>query len=162
GFQLVGGEARVWDAATGKLITRLPHGRAVTSASFSPDGRQIVTSSLDGTARVWDAASGKPATPPLRHDAAVHHACFSPDGRHVATASSDQSARGWDEATGEPVTPPLPHSYDVWQVEFSPDGRRLLTANELPGAAYLWDLGFLHPSPRGLQPLSQLLTSRQM
>ncbi|HEX3407932.1 MAG TPA: WD40 repeat domain-containing protein, partial [Caulobacteraceae bacterium] len=34
------------------------HAGAVRTAAFSPDGRRIVTASLDGTARVWDAASG--------------------------------------------------------------------------------------------------------
>ena len=31
------------------------------SAAFSPDGKRIVTASLDKTARVWDAETGKPA-----------------------------------------------------------------------------------------------------
>ena len=41
------------------------------SASFSPDGRRIVTASDDKTARVWDAESGKPVGEPLRHEDAV-------------------------------------------------------------------------------------------
>ena len=32
----------------------MTHGRRVNSASFSPDGRRVVTASQDGTARVWD------------------------------------------------------------------------------------------------------------
>jgi hypothetical protein len=40
---------------------RLPHASSlgVSSASFSPDGVQIVTASRDGTARLWDATTGK-------------------------------------------------------------------------------------------------------
>lgn len=38
---------------------------AVNSASFSPDGRRVVTASDDGTARVWDAGTGKPVGEPI-------------------------------------------------------------------------------------------------
>ena len=53
--------ARLWDAASGKELQRL-HKRiehVVYAASFSPDGRTVVTASEDTTARLWDAASGK-------------------------------------------------------------------------------------------------------
>ena len=57
------------------------------SAAFSPDGRFVVTASLDGTARFWEAATGKAIGEPLRHESAVLSAAFSPDGRFVVTAS---------------------------------------------------------------------------
>src|SRR5689334_3970170 len=78
-------------------------------ASFSPDGRRVVTACADRTARVWDSGTGQPVTPPLKHVGAVFDASFSPDSRSVVTASDDGTARVWDAATGEPITPPLGH-----------------------------------------------------
>ena len=89
--------ARVWDAATGKLLTSpLEHQDWVRSAAFSPDGTRVVTASDDGTARVWDAATGKPLTGPLEHQDRVKSAAFSPDGTRVVTASEELTARVWD------------------------------------------------------------------
>ena len=46
--------AKLWDAETGKEILSLPgHTQEVTSVSFSPDGRNVLTSSRDGKAIVW-------------------------------------------------------------------------------------------------------------
>ncbi len=54
----------------------LKHGSKVTSASYSPDGRRILTASRDTTARVWDAATGEPVTPLLKHRGIVNRAAF--------------------------------------------------------------------------------------
>jgi hypothetical protein len=69
----------------------------VLSAAFSPDGKRIVTASLDKTARVWDAATGKAIGKPLKgHSGYVYSAAFSPDGKRIVTASDDKTARIWD------------------------------------------------------------------
>ncbi len=60
--------ARVWDIATGSLLTPpLKHLGSVRAAAFSPDSRSyVVTASTDNSARVWDAATGEPVAPGLR------------------------------------------------------------------------------------------------
>jgi WD40 repeat protein len=74
----------------------LQHQSSVASAAFSPDGRRVVTASLDNTARVWEADTGKPVGAPLQHQGQVASAAFSPDGRRVVTASQDNTARVWE------------------------------------------------------------------
>ena len=54
------GEAKVWDAATGKEILSLKgHTNFVSSVAISGDGKRIVSGSWDKMVKVWDAASGK-------------------------------------------------------------------------------------------------------
>ena len=44
----------MWDARTGKeILTLSRHTADVTSVTFSPDGRQVLTGSRDGTAVIW-------------------------------------------------------------------------------------------------------------
>jgi len=89
--------ARVWDAISGKEVTVLRgHGNEVNFATFSSDGKYIVTASRDKTARIWDVASGKELAVLRGHENDVKTATFSPDGKRIATTSFDETARIWD------------------------------------------------------------------
>jgi WD40 repeat protein len=118
----------------------LGHDGSVSSAAFSPDGKRIVTASLDKTARLWDAATGQSIGAPLRgHEDAVESAAFSPNGERIVTASDDKTARLWDAATGQPIGEPLKgHEDAVLSAAFSPDGTRIVTASQ-DKTARLWD-----------------------
>ncbi len=108
----------------------MTHGDAVNSASFSPDGKRVVTASRDKTARVWDAETGKPVGEAMTHGDAVNSASFSPDGKRVVTASEDKTARVWDAETGKPVGEAMTHTgSSVNSASFSPDGKRVVTAS---------------------------------
>ena len=62
------GSVRVRDFATGTVVVELPaHPDLVYSASFSPDGRLLVTACRDRTVRVWDWRAGRLACPPFEH-----------------------------------------------------------------------------------------------
>jgi WD40 repeat protein len=70
----------------------LGHEGEVRSAAFSPDGKWVVTASLDNTARVWEAATGRELAVLRGHEGRVTSAAFSPDGRYIVTASADGTA----------------------------------------------------------------------
>src|SRR3954447_23021498 len=50
--------ARVWDAATGREISRFTHADGATAAAVSPDGRLAVSGDMKRTAVLWDARTG--------------------------------------------------------------------------------------------------------
>ncbi len=117
--------------------------RFVNTVAFSPDGKRIVSGSLDAVARSWDAATGQPigdlrpeATgqpvggderPYGAHDT-VDTVAISPDGRRLVTGHRDGTVRLWDVDTGQQVGDPLtaPGVSIADSVAFSPDGKRIV------------------------------------
>ena len=114
------------------------HDASLLTASFSPDGRWVVTASEDHTARVWEAATSKAVGQPLRHDGRVNSAVFSPDGKWVVTASEDSTARLWEADSGKLLTIFQGHTNAVTGAVFSPDGKLVLSASK-DGTARLWE-----------------------
>jgi WD40 repeat protein len=89
------------------------HDRLVTSVSFSPDGRRLVSASRDRDAILWDVASGKALRVLRAHFGPVSDARFSPDGRWIVTAGP-RSVGLWRADTGQLVRllygPPGPYA----------------------------------------------------
>ena len=130
-------EQRGWvDLATDALnanaleVTLSGHDGPLTTASFSPDGKRILTAALDATARVWNAdGSGRPVI--LKgHKDLLRSAAWSPDGKRVVTASDDTTARVWNaDGSGEPVVL-KGHGGLIHFAAWSPDSKRVVTASD--------------------------------
>lgn len=139
--------AWIWDGGTGKETTpRLAPGQDIVDASFSPDGKWVVTASgnwvdrgSDAKVRVWNAATGQPLDFTIKRSDPYTAVRFSPDGGQIVTGGQDGIARVWDAKSGEPNGPPLWHRGRVTDLRFSANGRFLLTASG-DGTARLWDL----------------------
>ena len=130
--------ARVWDAATGRVMAVLGGDKSwELSACFSPDCQRIVTVSSDNYARIWEAMTGEQLAA-LRHTDFVSSGSFSPDGERIVTACFDGSARLWD-ATGKPIATLTGNSTGLHIASFSPDGQRIVTASS-DGNVCVWEV----------------------
>jgi WD40 repeat protein/tetratricopeptide (TPR) repeat protein len=136
----------------------------VSAAGFSPDGRWVVTASVNGEVRFWDRRTGRAGLKPLRHSDWVFQTAFSPDGRILVTTCRDGMASLWDWQSGAKLQA-LEHPDEVYAAQFAPDGRRLFTFCR-DGNARLWEwlTGRLlaPPLPLGLStcPVAQVSFTR--
>ena len=105
------------------------HTNDVMYASFSPDGRRIVSASWDRNVRIWDAATGECIRTLEGHTWGVWSASFSPDGSRIVSASRDETVRIWNAATGECLRTLEGHTKRVYSASFSPDGSRIVSAS---------------------------------
>jgi WD40 repeat protein len=71
------------------------HTGEIEAVAFSPDGKYVLTGSVDGTARLWDAATGQQLRIVQSQNSTVFSVAFSPDGKQVLIGSGDGIARLW-------------------------------------------------------------------
>jgi WD40 repeat protein len=151
------GTARVWEAATGKLLVDpLRHPDWIADLAFSPDGQSILTACGDGYARFWDAASGMPIGAPIPHGGGVQEAVFSPDGGSLLLGGYERTARLWKIGLPRSAGPPLRHQDSVLVGAFSPQGRLAATAG-LDKTVRFWDVDTGQPVGDSLNQTTSVL-----
>jgi WD40 repeat protein/tetratricopeptide (TPR) repeat protein len=146
------GETRVLNTVTGEPHLVLKHAKAPSYASFSPDGRYILTAGPEG-AQLWRGDTGELVRTIVPGRLALNHACFSPDSRRLVTAAGgdrDGEIQIWNALTGEAITPPMKHKDSVHDASFSPDGRRAVSASN-DQTAQVWDAATGEPVGRPLE-----------
>jgi hypothetical protein len=87
------GSLRIVDTRTNNILRVVAaHSLRILDVKFSPDDRQIATSSMDKTFKIWDLnnLTNKPVTVD-KHNAFVFSVAFSSDGKYLVS-SSDVSA----------------------------------------------------------------------
>jgi WD40 repeat protein/DNA-binding SARP family transcriptional activator len=137
--------AKVWDAATGKLLLTLKTDVDVWDVTFSPDGKRLATSGFTDVI-IWDASTGQKLFTLVGQspggatgfDIGVGRIRFSPDGTRLAVANQDGVPKVWDLSTRSEVFAPTGHKQICKAIAYSPDGKLLATGCD-DGIVKLWD-----------------------
>jgi WD40 repeat protein len=129
--------AKVWDAATGRLIKDLVPTQSMVGVRFSPDGKWLATTA-GGVCRLWAVDSWQERPSPGPTSGAV---AFSPDGKLLAVETGQNTVRLLNPDTGREYAQLEDPNQDRahWHIAFSPDGAQLVVNGE-GQSLHVWDL----------------------
>jgi WD40 repeat protein/tRNA A-37 threonylcarbamoyl transferase component Bud32 len=124
----------------------LHHDSLIHCVAYSPTGRCVASSSLDGIVKVWDAQTGERLHQLRAHGDRALCLAFSPDGQRLASAGADKQVCVWNVGTGQLLHSWQAHKGVVWRIAFSPDGKYLVSGGEttttgemMKGEVKMWD-----------------------
>ncbi|KAG8710567.1 hypothetical protein FRC11_004383 [Ceratobasidium sp. 423] len=134
------GRVIVKNSHTGETILDFKaHHKAISSATFSNDGRLVVSSSHDCTICIWSALNGSLASGPFKgHSKQVNSVVFSPDDMRLASGAEDHTVRTWttrDISASQILTG---HTAAVRSVAFSPNGLQIASGSS-DHTVRIWD-----------------------
>lgn len=117
----------------GDSLQRLKgHSRGVLAIAVLPDGKQLVSGSVDQSVRVWDVETGELVRTLSNHTAAVRDVAVRTAGEGlplIATAGADKTVRFWQPTIGRMVRFARLESAPL-TIAWSPDGARLAVTCE--------------------------------
>lgn len=120
-------ETAVVTPPEGVLTLQFGHSQTVTAATYSSDGRWIVSGSRDRTARLWDADSGTLLREFRGHAGRITCLAVSSDSKRIVSADGG-SVRLWDTETGILIHEFRTNS-PIAAVSLSHDGRQISAAD---------------------------------
>jgi len=125
------GVARLWEAATGRLLMTLNlHTQRIHAVEFSPDGKTLATGAEDHLIGLWEVGSGKLLMKMKGTDDTVLKLTFSPDGQWLA-ASTHAKNLDLFKLSPEMVYIPLDgHQKGISGLAFSPDSRWIASGSD--------------------------------
>jgi WD40 repeat protein len=119
-----------------RLLTLSGHSGPVTAVAFAPNGRTLISGSVDRTLKIWDASSGQALKTLSGDTEAISSVAYLPNGKRIVSGSFDRSVVIWDADTGEAIrTLRSEQTYSwevppaVWSVAVSPDGTRIVSGS---------------------------------
>ncbi|PHH90996.1 hypothetical protein CDD83_2017 [Cordyceps sp. RAO-2017] len=130
----------IWDCATGQRVRRLAgperHEDHIWNISFSPDGKQLASGSVDNTVKVWDVGEGDTddddqdrCLRTLEGDSDfVVDVIWTADGNWIVSNSRDRAIRFWDPRTGVTQLKLEAHANVVQSMDACPTGDLFATA----------------------------------
>jgi WD40 repeat protein len=99
------GTVQLWDVRALELVRSITgFERALTSLTFSPDGKRLAAGTQDGHVWVWDVATGRHMQLIETGGRVVRSVAFSPSGKQLVTVANNSPVAVWDVAD-PPRTP---------------------------------------------------------
>ena len=115
------------------------HKKPVICVAVTPDGKTVISGSVDSSLKVWDLEPGQCRTTFKGHSNGVRGVTVTPDGKQVISSSADGALRVWNLETAACIATLETPGNDNWGVAISGNGRTVVSASSLYTLG-VWDL----------------------
>lgn len=112
------------------LHTLSGHSSWVMSLAISPDGRTLISGSLDDRIMIWDLITGDCLSVLVGHTKSINAIAITPDGKTLISGSDDDSIKQWQLPDGKLIRSLSGHCRDVNAIAISPDGQFFASGSE--------------------------------
>ncbi|MBO7571243.1 MAG: TIR domain-containing protein [Bacteroidales bacterium] len=114
------------------------HSEHVSSVSFSPDGKLIVSAAWDKTIKILNVETGVVIKTLEGDSRCIKSVAFSPDGKRIISASGKSVVSIWDADTYNKTMVLEGHLNRVNSAVYSYDGKCIVTAS-MDNTVRIWD-----------------------
>ena len=139
------------------------HVTDITTMSFSPNGKRLVSGSEDGVIKVWNS-DGTFLRDLHGHLGIVNHVSFSPDNSLMASVSSTGEIiiwNIWSGSTSKLYEFSERHFNSATGISFSPDGKQIASSSA-DGRTLIWELDLDYLMENSCSTLRSYLDSSQV
>lgn len=130
---------RIWDVATNREVTVLPHASDPLSALFSTDGDHVCAIAAT-VGQTWNLQGDATRKSLSGHTGYITQLAFHPDGRQLVSTSRDNSIRFWDAESGSALGSQPGALIPSTCLSIAPDGKQFCTS-EVSGGFQFWRFG---------------------
>src|SRR3989339_315138 len=129
-FLTAGNEVRIWEASTGKFITKLEQKAfPINSVDFNVNKNYFASGGDDNTIKIWETNTGSLLSTFKGHTDHVRSVKFSSKGNYLVSGSKDGTIKLWDVETNKLLRTFIGHKSYVWAVYFSSDDKYLVSGS---------------------------------
>ena len=133
-------QIHIWNVAERKLLHSITgHEKSIQSICFSPNGKRLVSASVDDTLHIWDVETGTKLREIKTEQDGVYAVAWSPSGKTIASGGSDNTIKLWKPASGKMYARLWGHIDDVLCLAFSLDSKTLISGSRDSTIA-LWNI----------------------
>ncbi|NQT17289.1 MAG: protein kinase, partial [Planctomycetes bacterium] len=127
------------DLFDGELVRFEGHADEVLDVRFTPDGRNVISSSADGSVRLWNLDGRRESRRFLGYSGPVECVDVAPDGATFISGDGRGDLILRDLETGEQVRRFDSHVGPVRSVRFFPNGERFVSGGQ-DGSVRIWNV----------------------
>lgn len=133
-------DTHLWELATGKTPVFFKNENTISSVTFSPDSKWLITETYkqEYKVKIWELDSGK-SYDISQDESLINNTIFSPDSKWFVTRNSKDECKIW-EVIGLKNYDFSQREKGIEHITFSPDSKWLVTRNS-DDEAKVWEIG---------------------